>query len=121
MTSELYRQIILDHFRAPHHARALKQTDIEEVKTNEICGDSVRIQLRFQKDKLTDVAFLTGGCAVSIAAASVLSDMIAGKSRPQISKITPAALLKELGISPGPARRQCALLPFFALQSALAK
>ena len=121
MSSELYRQIILDHFRAPHHAQTLKHADIEETKTNESCGDSVRVQLHFEKDILADVAFITGGCAVSIAAASVLSDMIVGKKRSELASITPEELLKELGIKPAPARAQCALLPLSALLSALKK
>ena len=121
MSSELYRQIILDHFRAPHHAQTLKHADIEETKTNESCGDSVRVQLHFEKDALADVAFITSGCAVSIAAASVLSDLILGKTRSELASITPEKLLKELGINPAPARAQCALLPLSALLSALKK
>lgn len=121
MSSELYRQIILDHFRAPHHAHPLKHADIEQTKTNESCGDSVRVQLRFEKDTLADVAFITGGCAVSIAAASVLSDLVLGKTRSELASIRPEELLKELGINPGPARAQCALLPLSALLSALKK
>ncbi len=121
MSSELYRQIILDHFRTPHHAQALSKADAEAIKTNEACGDSVRIQVRWEKDILAEVAFLTSGCAVSIAAASVLSDMIVGKSQTEIATITPGTLLKELGISPNPARAQCTFLPILALHSVLQK
>lgn len=119
--ANLYRELILEHFRSPQFAKPLHSPQQELVVTNSSCGDEVTVQLRWEGNRLNDLAFLTKGCAVSVAAASVLGEMIKGKSKAEISRIALPDLLTVLGINPGPSRLRCASLALEGLGKLLAE
>jgi nitrogen fixation NifU-like protein len=117
----LYRDFILEHYRAPHNKGHLDPHDLEFADSNPTCGDemSMTIQLDEAKDKIADVAFDGRGCAISQASASILTDDLRGKSLEEIKAMDPRQLLDELGVPIGPARLKCALLSYKVLQGAV--
>jgi nitrogen fixation protein NifU and related proteins len=117
----LYRDFILEHYRAPHNKGHLDPHDLEFADSNPTCGDemSMTIQLDEAKDKIADVAFDGRGCAISQASASILTDDLRGKSLDEIKAMDPTQLLDELGVPIGPARLKCALLSYKVLQGAV--
>ncbi|HLA25838.1 MAG TPA: SUF system NifU family Fe-S cluster assembly protein [Patescibacteria group bacterium] len=117
--SDLYRDLILDHWKNPHNFGKLKKPTVEIKEANPLCGDDIELQIVVKKEKITDVKFSGEGCALSQAGASILTDILKGKSLSQVKRITEEKFLKILGIRPNPARLKCALLSFSALQKAL--
>ena len=117
--SDLYRDLILDHWKNPHNFGKLKKPTVEIKEANPLCGDDIELQIVVKKEKITDVKFSGEGCALSQAGASILTDALKGKSLSQVKRITEEKFLKILGIRPNPARLKCALLSFSALQKAL--
>ena len=117
----LYRDFILEHYRAPHNKGHLDPHDLEFADSNPTCGDemSMTIQLDEAKDTIADVAFDGRGCAISQASASILTDDLRGKSLDEIKAMDPKQLLDELGVPIGPARLKCALLSYKVLQGAV--
>jgi nitrogen fixation NifU-like protein len=80
MMQELYKEIILDHFRRPRHRHEIEDAEIEEHLNNPLCGDEVTVYANLREDGL-DVSFTGRGCAISQASASMLAERLAGKSR----------------------------------------
>jgi len=77
---ELYKEIILDHFRRPRHRHEIEDAEIEEHSNNPLCGDEVTVYANLRDDGL-EVAFTGRGCAISQASASMLAERLAGKDR----------------------------------------
>jgi len=117
----LYRDFILEHYRAPHNKGHLDPHDLEFADSNPTCGDEMSMTIRLDeaKDKIADVAFDGRGCAISQASASILTDDLHGKSLDEIKAMDPKQLLDELGVPIGPARLKCALLSYKVLQGAV--
>jgi len=113
MMDDFYREEILEHYTHPHHYGTLEHADISHEEHNPLCGDQVRFDLQLDEDGQTvkDVRFSGVGCAISKASASMLSDLIVGKSLDQIKDLTKEDVLGELGLDLGPVRLKCALLP----------
>lgn len=80
MMQELYKEIILDHFRRPRHRHEIEDAEIEEHLNNPLCGDEVTVYANLRDDGM-DVSFTGRGCAISQASASMLAERLAGKSR----------------------------------------
>ncbi|HKH09754.1 MAG TPA: SUF system NifU family Fe-S cluster assembly protein [Rubrobacter sp.] len=80
MMQELYKEIILDHFRRPRHRHEIEDAEIEEHSNNPLCGDEVTVYANLRDDGL-EVAFTGRGCAISQASASMLAERLAGKDR----------------------------------------
>ena len=110
---DFYREEILEHYTNPHHYGTLADPDISHEESNPLCGDRIRfdIELDEEGNRITDVRFSCVGCAISKASASMLSDLIVGKSLEEIKGLDKDELLDELGIDLGPVRLKCALLP----------
>ena len=117
--SDLYRDLILDHWKNPHNFGKIKKPTVEIKEANPLCGDEIGLQIVVKKGKITDVKFSGEGCALSQAGASILTDILKGKSLSQIKRITEEKFLKIIGIRPNPARLKCVLLSFVAWQKAL--
>jgi len=117
----LYRDFILEHYRAPHNKGHLDPHDLEFADSNPTCGDEMSMTIRLDeaKDKIADIAFDGRGCAISQASASILTDDLRGKSLDEIKAMDPKQLLDELGVPIGPARLKCALLSYKVLQGAV--
>lgn len=110
---DFYRDEILEHYTHPHHYGRLENPDISHEESNPLCGDRVRFDLLLEGDGQTvrDVRFSGVGCAISKASASMLSDLILGKTLREIRSLTREDVLEELGLELGPVRLKCALLP----------
>ena len=110
---DFYREEILEHYTHPHHYGTLDEADISHEEDNPLCGDRVRFDIRLADDGQTvaDVRFSGVGCAISKASASMLTDLILGKTLDEIKALTKEDILEELGIDLGPVRLKCALLP----------
>jgi nitrogen fixation NifU-like protein len=117
---ELYRDYILEHYRHPHNFGILEDPDARAEGANPLCGDRITMMLRIRDGLISEVAFTGRGCAISQAAASLLSDEIKGKPVAEVTGMTAADALELLGIEISPARLKCALLGLDVLGHALA-
>ena len=116
---DMYREIILEHYKHPHNAGTLEQPDIAHEDNNPLCGDRIRIELQVHDGQVADVRFQGRGCAISQAAASLLTDEIKGKSLDQVRAFTKDDMLDLIGIplDKNPVRLKCALLALKTLKS----
>lgn len=141
---ELYRQVILDHYRSPRRAGRLADPDAHADGHNPLCGDELALDLAFEGDRVTDAAVLGRGCSISQASASMMADRIVGLTRDEVASLThrvkqlldieegdpgidpsrPGAALGDLealaGVRRFPVRIKCADLAWTTLQEALA-
>lgn len=80
MLQDLYKEIVLDHYRRPRHRHEIEDAEIEEHLNNPLCGDEVTVYANLRNEGL-EVGFTGRGCAISQASASMLAERLAGKSR----------------------------------------
>jgi len=80
MLQDLYKEIVLDHYRRPRHRHEIEDAEIEEHLNNPLCGDEVTVYANLRNEGL-EVGFTGRGCAVSQASASMLAERLAGKSQ----------------------------------------
>ena len=115
---DFYRENILDHYRHPRNAGALENATHSHEEDNPLCGDVIRIDLHVNDDNVIDeVAFKGKGCAISQASASMLTEMIKGKTLDEAKQIGKEDILEALGIEIGPVRMKCALLSLKVLKA----
>jgi nitrogen fixation NifU-like protein len=110
MSSDIYKDIILDYYRNPRNFGDLVNPDVRAKDSNPLCGDIIEMQLKINDGKVEDVRFKGKGCAISQASASMLTEVVKGKTLDEIKALSKADVLKLLGIDPGPTRIKCALL-----------
>jgi nitrogen fixation NifU-like protein len=117
---DLYRELILDHYRNPRHKGHLEHPSHTYQDDNPLCGDRIRIDLLVNdQDVIKQVRFDGEGCAISIASASMLTEMLVGKTVEQAKAIGKQDILDALGIELGPVRLKCALLSLKVLKGAV--
>jgi nitrogen fixation NifU-like protein len=115
---DLYREVILDHYKNPRHRGTLDPHDFSYEDENPLCGDKLRIDVRLDAEqRVADVAFSGRGCAISQASASLLTDAILGKTLAEVKQLTKDDILDLLGIELGPVRLKCALLSLKVLKA----
>ncbi len=114
---DLYMEQILDHYKYPRNFGRLENPDISHEEGNPSCGDQIRIDLKIQDGKIADVRFSGKGCAISQAAASMLTEMIKGQSLEDVKKLGKEEMLSELGIEISAIRLKCALLALKVLKA----
>lgn len=108
---DLYREVIIEHFKSPQFRGELDPHDISFEDENPLCGDHIRIDLRVdENNNITEAAFSGHGCAISQASADLLLESIVGKNVEDIKKLSKQDILDLLGIELGPVRLKCALL-----------
>src|SRR5690349_12261419 len=117
----LYREIILEHYRQPHHHGHLAEPTVALEVDNPLCGDRLSIDLLLRDGVVADMAFTGRGCAISQAAASILSDELIGKPVVEAAALTRRDMMDLLGVDIGPARLKCALLALRGVKLALAQ
>jgi nitrogen fixation NifU-like protein len=135
----LYQEMILDHYRRPRNKGTLERADASVEVKNPLCGDEICLQVAFDGDSVSDLRFSGRGCSISQASASMMTQLVKGKSTEEIGAIrkqfrdlmlgnAPAADDAQLGslralsgVARFPARVKCALLAWNALESALAE
>lgn len=134
---QLYRQVIMDHYKNPRNHGALEDDAITINMNNPTCGDRVQLHLKVEDDKITDVKFRGEGCSISLSSASMMTEAIKGLSVEDALKLShifsemiqgkeydPGDLdLKDIealqGVSKFPARIKCATLAWKAMEKGL--
>ena len=142
---ELYREVILDHYRNPRNRGALDHPDAHAEGNNPLCGDELLLDLRFDGDRVAEVAIQGQGCSISQSSASMMSQAIKGKTLEEVKEIIatfkammdiegapssagidpdrPGAVLGDLealqGVRKFPVRIKCANLAWTTLEEAL--
>lgn len=130
---DLYREVILDHYRNPRNKRALDGADIDLAHNNPLCGDEISVRVKVGDGMVADAAFEGQGCSISQASASMLTDrikgmklddvddlilkfrgMMAGKETPDDEALGDLVALK--GVVKYPVRIKCAVLAWDTLQ-----
>lgn len=133
---QLYRAVILDHSQTPKHKGTLDDADAMLELKNPTCGDLIQVQLKLGNDRVEDVKFDGTGCTISMASASMMTDVIMGKTLEEVEelyntfselvqgqdpesakKLGDAKLLE--GVSKFPTRIRCATLSWKAMNRAL--
>ena len=133
----LYQEVILDHYRNPHHKGLSANKDIQVKHNNPSCGDEVTLNLSMKDGLVQDISWDGVGCSISMASVSVMSDLIIGKSYAEASVILQnfvdlmqskgqasgdENILEDAvafaGVSKLPARIKCALLGWMAFKDA---
>ena len=137
---DLYQETILDHGRSPRHFRVLDDADRTADGYNPLCGDKIKVFLRTKDGRIEEAAFQGSGCAISMAAASLMTHAIRGASREELEetfrvfqdmvtgKIDEAAAAARLGklvvfagVSKFPVRVKCATLAWHTARAAMAQ
>ena len=118
---QLYREVILDHYKNPRGHGLLDTPDGVAEGQNPLCGDEITVSVRFDGDVIADVGFEGRGCAISQAATSMLTEMVKGRKASDVAAMPKEELLEEIGIPLSPVRLKCAILGFGTLKVALHK
>jgi nitrogen fixation NifU-like protein len=85
---DLYREVILDHYRNPRNKGHIDSPDATAHGVNPLCGDEVTIDLTFNGDTVTEVAVESQGCSISQSSTSMMTEAIKGKTRSEIESLT---------------------------------
>jgi nitrogen fixation NifU-like protein len=136
----MYQEIILDHYRTPHHKGLREPYDVEVHHVNPTCGDEITLRVKLDGDTVTDVSYDSAGCSISQASASVLTDLVIGRDietglvahaefvalmQSKGAAIPDEEILEDAvaftGVSKYPARVKCALLSWMAWKDATAQ
>ncbi|HEY8226773.1 MAG TPA: SUF system NifU family Fe-S cluster assembly protein [Pyrinomonadaceae bacterium] len=136
--SELYQQVILDHNKKPRNFHKLEPTTHTAEGFNPLCGDHLNVYLNLEGDEVKEISFEGSGCAISKAAASMMTQAVKGRSKEQVEELfnefhsmvtgeldaeTQENNLGNLKIFAGvrdfPVRVKCATLPWHTMRAAL--
>ncbi|SRR3989338_11000274 len=115
----IYKENILDHFKNPRNYGNLDNATIKFKDSNPLCGDVIEMQLKINNGMIEDVRFLGRGCAISQAAASMLTEEIKGKNIEEVKSIDRNNIIEMLNIPIGPVRVKCAVLSLIALRNCI--
>jgi nitrogen fixation NifU-like protein len=137
MLNDLYQEIILDHSKKPRNCKPMQCANHMAEGYNPLCGDKIKLFLDYENGVVKDISFQGSGCAISTASASLMTEMLKGKTREQAEALLwkfhdlltkdqpakPAADLGKLAVFSGvreyPARVKCATLAWHTLKAAL--
>src|SRR5271166_5709511 len=112
----LYQEVLMDHYRAPHKQGALDCYDFCFEQRNSSCGDEVTVMGIIIDNRLVAVGWVGKGCVISQATASILSQIVKNKSLSDILALDKDDLTAMIGMQLGPVRLLCGLLSLMALQ-----
>jgi len=119
---QLYREVILDHYKSPRNHGLLDPADALAEGQNPLCGDEIAVSLRLgDGDVIEEVGFDGRGCAISQASMSMLGELVKGRTAQDVAAMPKDELLGELGIPLTPVRLKCAILGLGVLKLALHK
>ena len=114
----IYGATVLDHFQNPRNAGTLPDADLVGEAGNPVCGDRMRLYLKLSGGRVSEARFQTFGCSVAIAASSMLTEIVCGRSREELARIRNTDIVCALGGLPE-AKVACSVLAEEALKSAL--
>ncbi len=134
---ELYKEVILDHYKNPRNKREMAGAVLSCSKNNPLCGDEITVFVNEDGSIITDVSFVGQGCSISQSSASMMTETVAGKSRDEVEASIGAfrgmmagdveadedafgELVALKGVVKYPVRVKCAVLAWDVLQDALA-
>lgn len=119
--NDLYREIIIDHYRNPRNFGSLKKPTFFCERKNTLCGDKIRIELKVNNktDKIEDVKFTGEGCAICMASTSMLTEAIKGEKVSNLKTLKKDDIVNMLSINLSPVRLKCALLCLETLRLAI--
>ena len=132
---DLYKDIILEHYRSPRNPGRLTAFDVEASGNIPVCGDKILLQLRLNGDTVEEVGFVGTGCSISQSSASLMTEAIKGRTLEDIQALGVAFKRMMRGEVPGktalgdlealsgvakfPVRIKCALLAWVALEEGI--
>ena len=132
---ELYRDLILDHYRLPRNNRVLESADADLTQFNPVCGDEIRLTARIRDGAVEDIGYVGQGCSISQSSASMMTEAIRGRSLDhantlarlfrsmlqgeEVDEAAMGDLIALQGASRYPTRVKCAVLAWDTLQKAL--
>ncbi len=119
MEDDLYRDVILEHYKRPRNFGELDPHDLDAQEFNPLCGDELGVQIQVIDGRIADLRFNGHGCAISQAAASIASDELIGMRVEDAAALDATWMLELLGINISATRRKCALLSLKALRRAI--
>lgn len=117
--NDLYVEQILEHFKRPHNKGKIASPDFHASDANPFCGDELEMFFTVKKGVIIEVKFDGRGCAISQAAASLLTDFVKGKKVAGVKKLDKRKVFDLVGVELGPVRVKCALLSLKVLKKAL--
>jgi nitrogen fixation protein NifU and related proteins len=115
--SSIYSEIILDYYRHPRNKGSLPSHQIHARDSNPLCGDIIEIQMQLDNGHVKDVKYNGQGCAISQASASMLTELVMGKSLDEVRKISKEEILSLIGGELSAVRLKCALLSLKVLKT----
>ncbi len=136
--ADLYRDIIMDHYRNPRGKKDVLQASVKGEGKNPSCGDEIELSIKIDEDKVKDLSVSCHGCAISVASGSILSELVVGKNLAEVKKI--AGIVKSMlkgeenpdieeldlgdlealqGVKDFPVRIKCALLSWTTLMDSI--
>ncbi len=118
-SSSLYSEIILDYYRHPRNKGVLSKPEIHAKDSNPLCGDIIEISMNLNNGHVKEVKFNGMGCAISQASASMLTELVTGKSLDEVRKISKDEILSLIGGQLSAVRLKCALLSLKVLKTGL--
>lgn len=116
---DFYRETILDHYKHPRNFGTLPQPTHGSRDNLVSCGDDISMELVIEREIVKEIAFQGSGCAISMAAASMLTEAAKGKSVDELLQLSRDDILNMLGTQLTPSRIKCALLSLEVLHKAL--
>src|SRR3990167_10898633 len=119
MASEGYSETVLDHFERPRNHGELEDANAIGYMTNPVCGDTLLLMLRVEDGRIREARWQSDGCAASIAASSLLSELVRGTSLAEAQSLTREAIVEALGGLPL-SKLHASVLAAGALRHALA-
>jgi nitrogen fixation NifU-like protein len=134
---ELYKEVILDHYKNPRNKREMPEAELSCSKNNPLCGDEITVFVHEDGGKVLDVSFVGQGCSISQSSASMMTEAVTGKTRDEVDERIGAfrgmmageveadedafgELVALKGVVKYPVRVKCAVLAWDVLQDALA-
>jgi nitrogen fixation NifU-like protein len=134
---EIYKEVILDHYKNPRNKREMPDAELTCSKNNPLCGDEITVYVHADDGKVLDISFVGQGCSISQSSASMMTESVSGKTVEEVGELSGSVrsmLAGELepdedafgelvalkGVVKYPIRVKCAVLAWDVLQEALA-
>ena len=117
----IYHMVLTDHFRNPRNNKTLQAYDVALSNVNPLCGDTIDIQLKCHGAHVTHVGIQAHGCVISVAVASLLSEIVINKHVDEVEQLNVDTIQHLVGTELGPTRLKCAMMGLKAIQEGIKK